>query len=97
MVSAPSPGLLSARVSVEKTLCTLGNACQAATQFQLSQGGQNLPPSLVLTYIPLCVYRSTSTVGFPRESRISRAWILSTAMVSLGRGKEKAGPAHAQF
>lgn len=33
--------------------------------------------------MPLCVYRSTSTVGFPRESRISRAWILSTAMVTL--------------
>lgn len=30
---------------------------------------------------PLSVYRSTSTVGFPRESKISLAWILMMDMV----------------
>lgn len=63
--------------------------------------GRTSPPSLVLVRVPLCVYRSTSTVGFPRESRISRAWILSTAMVSLWRGEERRGeergPGHIQF
>lgn len=31
--------------------------------------------------VPFFVYRSTSTVGFPRESNISRAWIFRMDMV----------------
>lgn len=33
---------------------------------------------------PLAVWRSTSTVGFPRESKISRAQIFSIDMMMVG-------------
>lgn len=33
------------------------------------------------THKPFLVYRSTSTVGLPRESNISRAWIFRIDMV----------------
>lgn len=63
--------------------------CSAATVLPGWAGLPPRPPGLVR--VPLCVYRSTSTVGFPRESRISRAWILSTAMVSLWKGQHRGG------
>lgn len=90
-VSAPSPGLFPAGGSPQKTLPALGTVCRAAVQQQLCRGRQGFLPCPVLVHVPLCVYRSTSTVGFPRESRISRAWILSTAMAGLGKGQDRTG------
>jgi hypothetical protein len=38
-------------------------------------------------HVPFAVYRSTSTVGFPRESKISLAWILRIDMANFCRRK----------
>ena len=55
-----------------------------------SQAGTPSPGAVGRCPLPLAVWRSTSTVGFPRESRISRAQIFSMDMmarISLG-GRE---------